>query len=102
VHRLFFILAITGAIPAAAADADWYTCNQNSDCVVVLEGRCGVEWAANKHFEQQSKEAPPRPDMPCSEPMEWHPANTIAVCKNMKCVLSPPGSHAGGYPMPEE
>jgi hypothetical protein len=82
-----------------AFNNDWYKCQQDNQCVIV-QGNCGVEWTVNKDFADLSRQYPPRPDMPCTKPMEFHPANTAAKCENNICVLSPRGFYAGGYPMP--
>ncbi len=79
----------------------WYECQSNSECVIVA-GNCGVEWATNKNFAERTRAHPPRAEMPCSKPLEMHPANTVAACENHKCVLSPPGFYAGGVPMPHQ
>jgi hypothetical protein len=83
------------------ADIDWYLCKQDTDCGIA-RGNCGVEWAVNKAFADHSRKHPPRPDSVCTKPLETHPSDTRAVCKNARCVLTPPGFYAGGAPMPEK
>jgi hypothetical protein len=80
---------------AQVAHREWYTCQSNRECAVV-SGRCGVEWAANANFEEESRKNPPRADMPCTKPLESHPANTVAACQDNKCVLIPPGFYSSG------
>jgi hypothetical protein len=79
---------------------DWYKCQQDHQCVIVDNVGCGVEWAVNKNFVEQSRKNPPRAVPVCKKPVEFHPANTVAKCENNNCVLSPRGFYAGGYPMP--
>ena len=78
---------------------EWYVCQNDSECVIVA-GNCDVEWAANRAFAELTHLSSPRADMPCTKPLESHPANTVASCQNHKCALSPPGFYAGGTPIP--
>ncbi len=80
---------------------EWYGCKTGDQCVLV-KGKCGVEWAANKKFVELTRKNPPRPNEKCKKPLEEHPADTSVLCVNSQCVLIPPGKFAGGKSISDE
>lgn len=69
-------------------------CRSDAECTIVT-GNCGLEWPANQKYAAQIQ----MPDVACHKPIEEHPKNTVAQCKNNECVLYPPGIYAGGSPI---
>jgi hypothetical protein len=98
---IFGLLLWTCLSEAAAANTDWYKCQSAAQCVVV-KGNCGVEWAANNKFAEQSRNNPLRSESPCKKPLEDHPANSFAICIDSQCAIYPPGLYAGGKPISQD
>lgn len=74
--------------PEVHADDQWYDCKQDDQCIMVI-GKCGFTWAANKDFADISRQAlAPRV---CNALPVFHPPGTTAKCVHGRCTLIPPG-----------